>query len=244
LRGAAASRGLPREPLNSAACRTDIALVSEHPQPPGSPTRHDRLEIVDQSRATRIGAIVESADSGHFVLRLEQATRLPEEALVRWFDGSTAWQAMARLEHTDSSSVSCHIEPPHAWQPTPVRRSQRAVAGSGLLARIVSSSVLPGGRRVHTVCLDLSATGCRATWPGRTPQLGDTVDLTWDVGHSSGAIELGWVAARVARIIPLASGEREVCFSFVVTKATQAARIRAWHRAWLKQHGVREDDAA
>jgi hypothetical protein len=212
--------------------------MSEHPRALlATPSARDRVEIVDRLRAMRAGAIVESAEDGRLVLRLEQAVGIPEEALVRWFDGSTAWQATARFERADSSRVVCRV-PPNAWEPTPTRRSPRAPAAHAeLLARIVSSDVLPGGRRVHTECLDVSATGCRATWPGRTPRVGDTVELMWDLGDArrGSRIELGWLAARVTRIIPMASGEQEICFTFEVTRATQAARVRAWHRAWLER---------
>jgi hypothetical protein len=202
-----------------------------------TPGARDRVEIIDGERATRAGAIVEDADDGRLLLRLEQAVSVPEQALVRWFDGSRAWQATARFERADSSRVICRVTA-NDWQPTHTRRSTRASAANAeLLARIVSSNVLPGGRRVHTECLDVSATGCRATWPGRAPRVGDTVELMWDLGDARGGarIELGWLAARVARVIPMASGEQEICFTFEVTRATQAARVRAWHRAWLER---------
>jgi hypothetical protein len=224
--------------LNLPADCTDISPMSEHPRALlATPAARDRVEIIDDRGATRAGAIVESADDGRLVLRLEQAVSVSEQALVRWFDGSTAWQATARFEPADSARVICRV-PPHAWEPTPTRRSARAPAANAeLLARIVSSDTLPGGRRVHTECLDVSATGCRATWPGRTPRVGDTVELMWDLGDLRGGsrIELGWLAARVARIIPMASAEQEICFTFEVTRATQAARVRAWHRAWLER---------
>ena len=218
--------------------------MSEHPQPLGAPGVRDRVEIVDRLGGARADAIVESADDGQLVLRLEHSIDIPEQVLVRWFDGSTAWQATARLERTDQSRVSCRIVPPQVWEPTSVRRSIRApAADAGLLARVVSSSVLPGGRRVHTACLDVSATGCRASWPGRPPRVGDTFELTWDVGDPLVGIELGWVAARVARIVSLASGEQEIGFTFEVTRAIQAARVRAWHRAWLERSPSNDQSA-
>jgi hypothetical protein len=205
--------------------------------------RH-RVEVIDRLSAARIHAVVERAGDREFVLQLEQATRVPEEAPLRWFDGDTAWHAIASLEQLDATHVSCRIEPPSTWEPTPTRRSLRAnVHESRLLVRIASSSVLASGRRAHTVCLEASATGCRATWIGQPPRVGDTVDLSWEHGDGSrGAVELGWIAARVARIITRRSGTLEVCFSFETTRSTQAARIRAWHQAWLQRDHQRLDD--
>jgi hypothetical protein len=210
--------------------------VSEHLQTRGAPAIDDDVQIVDRRAGTLLGARVESAEDGCFVLRLEQANAVPDEAPVRWFDGTTAWEAVARLKDSGASRVSCQIVPPNSWQPTPKRRSTRVRADDvRLLARVVSSGALQGGRRVQTECLDISATGCRARWPGRNPLVGDTLDLTWDIGGGPRTAEIGWVAARVARVIPLDSGHREVCFDFVVTKETQAARIREWHSAWLER---------
>lgn len=151
---------------------------------------------------------------------------------------------MASLEHLDASRVSCQIKPPYTWEPAPARRSPRAdVDQSQLLVRIASSSVLTSGRRAQTVCLEVSATGCRAAWTGRTPRVGDTVDLSWEHGgESRGVVELGWIAARVARIITTRSGTQEVCFRFEAMRSTQAARIRAWHQAWLQRDHKRVDD--
>jgi hypothetical protein len=211
--------------------------VGENPHAPGAPRAHDRVEIVDPPSARRVSALVESASDRTFTLRLEREMQIPEDAPLRWFDGATAWQAIARFEHIDATRVRGQIMPPNTWERTAARRSPRAnLDESRLLVRIVSSSVLPGGRRAHAECLEASETGCRARWPGQTPRTGDSVDLTWDIGGSAhGAGELGWIAARVARVIPRPSGEYEVCFSFGTTRSTQAARIRAWHRAWLER---------
>jgi hypothetical protein len=209
--------------------------VSEHPHPLGAPAANDHVEVIDPVSAQHVGALVESSSVREFVLCLEHAVRLPAEAPVRWFDGTTAWQAVAKIEHTDHARVRCQIMPPHSWKAEPARRSPRApIDQSQLLVRISSSGVLPSGRREHTVCLDISAMGCRATWAGRAPRVGDIVDLTWDVdGKSRALLELGWVPARVERIITRPSGAQEVCFSFKSMRSTQAARIRAWHQTWL-----------
>jgi hypothetical protein len=219
--------------------------VSEHHRPFKVPGARDRVEVIDPVSAQHVSSLVESASGETFVLRLAHAFPLPGEAPVRWFDGATAWQAVAKLEQIDHDRVRCQVVPPHAWAPMPARSSPRTPIGEPhLLVRIVSSSVLPGGRRAHTVCLDVSGTGCRATWAGRAPQVGDAVDLTWDVdGQSRASAELGWVAARVARIISRPSGAQEVCFRFQITRSTQAARVRAWHQSWLARPTQRPNRA-
>jgi hypothetical protein len=208
--------------------------MGEHPHSAGALRADDRVEIVDRLSASRVPARVESANGEVSVLRLERAASVPEAAPLRWFDGARAWQAIAHFEHIDATLVRCRLLPPHTWEPTPARRSERVHVGeSQLLVRIVSSSVIPGGRRAHTECLEASATGCRVAWHGQTPRVGDTVDLTWDTG--AGAVDLGWIAGRVVRVIPRPAGATEVCFSFETAKSTQAARIRSWHRAWLQR---------
>ena len=109
-----------------------------------------------------------------------------------------------------------------------MRRSLRApVDNSPMLVKVVSSTVLAKGRRIHAVCLDISDSGCRASWPGRTPLVGDAVDVAWDVGDWQAEDEPGWVSARVARIVALPFGARQVGFTFEIADADQAARVRA-----------------
>ena len=159
-------------------------------------------------------------------------------ASIRWFDGERAWQATAQLEHIDSTRVRCQLSLLDSWEPAPARRSQRVYVGEAqLIVRIVWSSTIPGGRRAHTECLEASATGCRTTWSGQTPRVGDSVNLAWATnGSSRGATELGWIAARVVRVIPAPHGTDEVCFTFETTTSSQAARIHRWHQAWLQRN--------
>jgi hypothetical protein len=216
--------------------------MDQHPLPTGGMKAHDRVEILDQVSASRVRALVESATGAFSVLRLEQAARVPEAAPVRWFDGVKAWQATAHFEHIDATRVRCKLMPAEMWEPASFRRSQRVRVGeSQLLVRIAWSSTIPAGRRAHAQCLEASATGCRATWPGQTPRIGDTVDLSWDNGggQSRGGSELGWIAARVVRVIPRPTGLNEVCFGFATTKSTQAARIQRWYHTWLQREHQR-----
>ncbi|MDX6628817.1 MAG: PilZ domain [Gaiellales bacterium] len=217
--------------------------MSEQPPTPAAPAPHDMVEIVDQLSSVRVTAIVESADDGQYVLRFERATSVPEEAPVRWYDGDTAWQAVSRLERLDETSVNCQLAPPPEWEPAPVRQSLRApVDNSPMLVRVVESGALAKGRRVHAVCLDISASGCRAIWPGPPPVVGDAVEIAWDVGDWHADTHPDWIAARVVRIVPRPFGGRQVGFRFEIADATQAATARAWYQAWLQEHRRRLSD--
>jgi hypothetical protein len=105
-----------------------------------------------------------------------------------------------------------------------------------MLVRVVESTTLAKGRRVHAVCLDISASGCRASWPGSPPQVGDAVEVAWDVGDWHAQTQPSWVPARVARVIQLPFGSRQIGFKFEMADAAQAAHVRAWHQVWLDEH--------
>jgi hypothetical protein len=211
--------------------------VSENFHPAGTPAAHDIVEIIDRLSAARISAVVESTGEHLFVLRLAQAAPLPAEALVRWFDGAGAWQAISQLERTGENRVRCELGAFSEWEAAPARRSVRApVDNSPLLVRIVASRVLPRGGRVHAVCVDISNVGCRANWLGRTPRVGDTVDVAWNTEEAGGATGPKWVPARVARIIPRPFGAHHVGFSFECGEPAQAARVREWHQTWLRRN--------
>ena len=215
--------------------------MSEHSATPAPPAAGDVVEIVDRLSGTRITAVVEAApDDRRYLLRFERAHKVPDEAHVRWFDGDTAYQAIAKLKPVDDTSSECELAPSDEWEEAQVRRSLRApVDNSPMLVKMVSSTVLAKGRRIHAVCLDISDSGCRASWPGRTPLVGDAVDVAWEVGDWQAEDEPGWVSARVARIVALPFGARQVGFTFEIADADQAARVRTWHQAWLHEHRQR-----
>jgi hypothetical protein len=227
--------------LNSWGREADTTTVSENSNTPAAPAAGDVVEIVDRLSGVRVTAVVESVtERSTYILRYDRGSRVPDEVHLRWFDGGTAWQAIAKLGVLDDTSADCELAPSEEWEPAPVRRSLRApVDNSPLLVKIVSSTVLAKGRRVHAVCLDVSDSGCRASWPGRTPLVGDAVDVAWEVGDWQADDEPGWVGARVARIVALPFGARQVGFTFEIADADQAARVREWHQAWLHEHRQR-----
>jgi hypothetical protein len=218
--------------------------MDETPHPPNGPAAFDVVEIVDRLSASRVSASVESANDRTFVLRLSHEASIPDEAHLRWFDGASAWQAIAELQRLDESRVSCELAPSHEWEAAPARRSVRApVENSPLLVRIVESKVLARGRRLHAVCVDVSDSGCRANWAGATPRVGDAVDVAWEDAGRHGP---RWVPARVARIIPRPFGAHHVCFSFAIADPAHAALVRDWHQTWLhnNRQRTRDDRAA
>jgi hypothetical protein len=110
------------------------------------------------------------------------------------------------------------------------------VDNAPLLVRILNSGALGKGRQVHALCLDISDSGCRASWPGRPPVVGDAVELTWELRDWHAEAEPGWVPALVVRIVPLPFGRQQVGLQFQIGDAIQAAHVRAWHRTWREEH--------
>jgi hypothetical protein len=220
--------------------------MNQEPHPPNGPAAFDVVEIVDRLSGARVSAVVESANDSTFVLRLAHEARIPSETHLRWFDGASAWQAIAQLQRLDDARVSCELAPSNEWEAAPARRSVRApVDNSPLLVKVVGSKVLARGKRVHTTCVDISDSGGRTNWPGGIPRVGDAVDVSWDIaGALTGSAE--WVPARISRIIRRPFGAHHVCFAFEANDARQAALVREWHRSWLQNsrgHG-RDERAA
>lgn len=203
--------------------------MSAEPGPPSAPAEFDSVQIVDRLSGSRVSATVESANDRSFVLHLKHEATMPEEAFLRWFDGASAWQGIAQMERIDESRVRCELAPSDEWQVAPARRSTRVrVENSPLLVRI-----LPADRRMHAVCVDISETGCRANWLGKTPSVGDAVHVTWDTEPSRTASP-SWIPARVARILPRPFGAHHICFTFEFADETQAALVRERHQASLE----------
>lgn len=215
----------------------EATFVSDAVELPAGPCAFDIVEIVDRREVPRLHAVVEVVNEPHLLLRLERAVVIPAQAPVRWFDGDTAWQAVSRIEHIDATSVDCQLAPPPEWEPAPVRKSLRAaVNNSPILVRVVDGDRVATGRPRHAVCLDISASGCRATWPGRAPEMGELVEIAWEVGESFADDEPRWISARVARIVEMPFGTRQVGFAFELADPSETARVREWHQTWLREH--------
>ena len=198
------------------------------------PARYDVVEVIDLKSGSRVTAAVDDVSGGCWSLLFDLASAIPEAASVHWDDGDAGWQAKARLERLDDTTARFQIA--REWEPAPVLRSLRTPVDSApMLVRIVESGALPKDRRVHTICLDISDSGCRASWPGTPPAVGDTVEVAWEASHRSD-LEPEWIPARVARVTPRPFGGRHVGFTFDTADAANAARVVAWHRTWLAEH--------
>lgn len=214
--------------------------MSSWPLPTG-PGEFDSVQIIDRLTGTRVRATVESAHDPSFVLHLEHEVAMPEEAFLRWFDGADAWQAIAQVRRIGEARIRCELAPSDEWQAAPARRSTRVrLENSPLFVKI-----LPGERRVHATGVDISDTGCRTTWLGKTPSVGDAVAITWDVEPARSAPPT-WIPARVVRILPRPFGAHHVCFSFQFATQEQADLVRARHEASLEaiRQRRRNDHAA
>ena len=216
---------------------SEATFVTDAVQTPTGPCAYDVVEIVDRRGAPRLHAVVEVVNAPQLLLRLERATVIPAQAPVRWFDGDTAWQASSRIEHIDETSVNCQLAPTPEWEPAPIRNSLRAaVSNSPILIKVVDENRIASGRPCHAVCLDISASGCRATWPGKAPQIDDRVEIAWEVSESDSAEGPRWISARVARIIEKPFGTRQIGFEFELADPSQTSRVREWHQTWLREH--------
>ena len=225
--------------------RPILKAVSEDSLTPAAPGAGDTVEIIDLLTEARVTAIVESADDDRYVLRFAHGSVVSDQARVRWYDGTTAWQALSQLQAIDDTRSSFVLAVVRDWEPAPVRQSLRApVDSSPMLVKIVTSSALPQDLRVHAVCLDISDSGCRAKWPGLAPVVGDIVAVAWDAGDWHAGAEPGWVPAQVVRVVALPFGARQVGFTFETADALQAARVRDWRRVWLQEQRQRQRDRA
>jgi hypothetical protein len=202
-----------------------------------APAPHDIVEILDARVNRQVSAIVENIEHGRYLLRFDRLTSLPDEVMVRWYDGDAAWQAPSRINPLDGTSATCELAPKTEWQPAPPQTSTRVpVDMSPVLIRIVQSNDLRPGHRVHAICLETSPSGCRASWPGRTPRIDDTVEITFDPTHSDPHSAVIWIPARISEVIPRSFGGTQIDLEFRSTNHTQAARVRAWHQTWQQEH--------
>ncbi len=217
--------------------------MSEKQHVPAPPAPDEVVEVIDPHTGYRLTAAVETADSHQHVLRFDLGAPIPLEAILHWDDGDLGWQTRGRLELLEESLASWHIPPSNEWEPAPVRRSLRTPVGNApMLVRIIESAGLREGQRIHVVCLDVSDSGCRASWPGQPPLEGDTVEVAWEVDNRHDASDPQWIRARVARITALPFGARHVGLKFQIADSAQAARIRDWTHDWLQEHRRRALD--
>ena len=155
-------RGIEREPR-----RVDRGAMSESRVTPGGPAESDIVEILDRGSKTHVKARVAQGAEGRFVLELERAAAIHDQAPVRWYDGETAWQASSQIVQIDETSVNCQLAPPPEWEPAPVRQSLRAaVDNAPMLVRTATGKRVPCDLPRH-LCQWLPRKLARTTPGGR-----------------------------------------------------------------------------
>jgi hypothetical protein len=108
-------------------------------------------------------------------LRVRVTVALEGEVLLRWIDGTgSAWSVSAIAESADDL-VALHLL--GEWTQDQMRASQRVSGNRHSLRGDIQAGSLAPGTRLDLVCLDISASGCRASGVGRLPADGDIVRL-------------------------------------------------------------------
>jgi hypothetical protein len=210
--------------------------VTEEIHRPAAPETHDAVEVIDVQTGHRVTAAVEDASGGTWQLLFDLAAAIPHDAALHWDDGDVGWQATAHLEHLEATTATYRVASSSDWQPSPVRRSLRTpVDNWPMLVRVSKSAALAEGRRVHAVCLDISDSGCRVSWPATPPLVGDAVAVTWETSHW-GDREGEWFPARVARVTALPFGVKHVGLQFIITDSTHALHAHRWSSVWHQEH--------
>ncbi len=228
--------------LNSRAPGADRRHVSENPITPAAPAAGDVVEIVDRLYGpARDRGRRERERRARTCCATTARSKVPDEAQVRWFDGDTAWQAISKLASLDETSAELRARDrrrsgsrrrcaarcarPSTTRPCSSRSSARPCSPRG-------AACTPSASTSPTAAAGPAGRGARrssatpSTSPGR-----------WATGRPTA--EPGWVSARVARIVALPFGARQVGFTFEIADADQAARVRAWHQSWLHEHRQR-----
>jgi hypothetical protein len=198
---------------------------------PSVPSRHDVVEVIDHHSGYRVTAAVEDVLDDAWVLHFDAPVAVPENAAIHWDDGAGGWQTAARLSSVENTLARFHVAPASEWDAAPLRRSLRArVDNAPILMRLASAGHAKP-RLVHAVCLDVSDTGCRVSWPASPPVIGSAVEVAWE---SSSGVEPSWIRAHVVRAISLPFGKMHAGLRFDLTDAAQAARVRSWVHCWVE----------
>jgi hypothetical protein len=173
------------------------------------------------------------------LVRRELGVRLTESlqgsVVVRWIDAEgDAWRTTGTAVPGDELT-SVRLE--GDWELDAMRASQRITGSRHSIRGEVQAGSLPPGTRLDFICLDLSASGCRMSGVGRTPQAGDLVKLAlvhpWDQERE--------VLARAMRVAPLAFGRFEVGFRFEAEEG-ERAWLTDWRDAWSYVASCEDDE--
>ena len=159
--------------MTAAPPRVDTGVVTKTPPALTAhlgPAPGDVLELVDPSTARPLSAVVEALREDGCAIRFKTPSRLRGRTRARWFDGEDAWEAAAAVRSGSVADLA-DLEVVEEWEPVAARQSMRvAVDRFPLLIEVIDSRTHAVGRRFDLVCVDVSATGCRATTPAAAPR--------------------------------------------------------------------------
>jgi hypothetical protein len=210
--------------------------MSRRKQIPSGPSNHDVVEVIDPRSGFRVSAAVEEVAEDGWLLHFDVAATIPNEAAIYWDDGDGGWQARARLAGADETMARFRVAPPCEWESAPARRSLRATVDKAPILIRPFADQSPTRQSLHTVCLDISDSGCRVAWPGPAPRVGDTVEVAREVASWRDGIEPRWIRARVVRVIALPFGKTQVGLRFDLADVDQAIRVRSWVHDSVQAH--------
>jgi hypothetical protein len=216
----------------------DTGVVKKTPPIPVAPAGPEPgafVELVDPSTGRPLGAVVETADDELMSIRYRTPSRLRGRTRVRWFDGDDAWEIAAAVIPA-ATHDGAEVETIGEWEQVAARQSMRVpVDRFPLLVEVVTGDVQRPGRRYDLVCVDVSATGCLATAPGRAPAPGDHVRVAWARGDEFARIAPEWIPAIVTRSETRPFGGGQVAFRFDLQSDLDATRVRRWRDAWARE---------
>jgi hypothetical protein len=200
------------------------------------PAAGNLVELFDPETARPITAVVELVREDALSIRFKTPARPRGRARARWFDGEDAWEVVVDVSPGASTDIA-ELAVIDEWEPVSARQSLRLpVDRHPLLVEVVKArgNAHADGRRFDLVCIDISATGCRATAPGRCPAPGDLVRVAWVRGDEWARVEPEWVHARVIRSETRPFGGGRVGFRFELDDEQEAERVRMWRDAWAR----------
>ena len=195
--------------------------------PDVTPQVGDVIEMFSTASELLGSGVLESFADGSWTVCVDAGGLItPEDGRVRCASETGVWHASLSTAPVTRSGD---------------RRDSRAPAGrSPILVRTQGETQFTKGQRSRAVCLDFSESGCRTTWHGAPPFVGDHVQLAWGVEDTAERqAEATWVEAYVTRVLTMSFGVRQVAFAFKPADLQQVRRVRDWRDHWMAAYRVR-----
>ena len=201
------------------------AVPNETPE--AAPQVGDVIEMTSTTDELLGTGVIEQFDDGSWIVCVDAGgLKTPEDGRVLCTSESGSWHASLSTAPVTRSGD---------------RRDSRAPAGrSPILVRTLGEGQFTQGQRSRAVCLDFSESGCRTTWHGKPPFVGDAVQLAWGVEENvERQAEPLWVEAYVTRVLTMSFGVRQIAFAFKPADLQQVRRVRDWRDHWMAAYRVR-----